>query len=112
MITKSEYTAYNAHGDADYIEADRIAGRKALAQALKTAANNDDRRVLSAEMAFTDAAHYQRLAGFDGIDVYARELALRNTEFYRMRARLLLTERTDAEINTACVALLKKAAAQ
>jgi hypothetical protein len=63
----------------------------ALARAPKTAENNDDRRVLSAASAYTDAAHYERLAQLDGLDDYAREFALRNAE---------------------CVALLKKAAAQ
>jgi hypothetical protein len=102
MITKSEYIAYSAHGCADYIEADRIQGRKALARALKTATNNGDRRVLSAEMAFTDAAHYQRLSQLDGLDEHAREFALHNVDFCRLRGRLLLPERTDEQINEAC----------
>lgn len=112
MITTSEYDAYAAHGCADYTDADRLQGRIALARALKTATNNDDHRVLSAEMAFTDAAHYERLSGFVGLDDYAREFATTNADFYRLRGTLLLSECTEAQINEACVALLNKAAAQ
>jgi hypothetical protein len=107
MITKSEYDAYSAHGCADYIEADRIQGRRALAQALKTATNNDDRRVLCAEMAFTEAAHYERLSTFDCIDDYAREFALAKIEICNLRGTLLLTDCTDEQINDTCLALLR-----
>lgn len=108
MIKKSEYEAYSAQGCADYIEADRIQGRVALAQALKTATNNDDHRVISAEMAFTDAAHYARLAKFSGLDYYARSFALLNVDFCNLRGTLLLTERSSAQINDECMALYKQ----
>jgi hypothetical protein len=112
MITKSEYDAYAAHGCANYIEVDRQHAAALLAEALKTATNTRENRVDCARLAFETAAHYERLAQFDGLDEYAREFAHTNIGFYTLRGTLLLTDCTDAEINDACTRLLKKTATQ
>lgn len=83
-----------------------------LVDALKTATNKAEHRVLSAQLAFEIAAHYQRLAKFDDLDDFARSFALRNIDFHKLRGTLLLTGRTDEQINTACATLLKQPAQQ
>ena len=110
MITKSEYDTYNAHGCANYIEADRQHAAAMLADALETATNTSENRVDCARLAFETAAHYQRLSRLDGLDDYAREFALTNIDFYKLRGALLLSECSEKQINEACTNLLKKAA--
>lgn len=112
MITKSEYDTYAAHGCANYIDADRLHAAAMLAEALQTATDTREHRVDCARLAFETAAHYERLSRFDGLDDYAREFALTNIEFYKLRGTLLLSEYSEKQINEACTNLLKKAAAQ
>jgi hypothetical protein len=108
MITEAEYKIFNAHGCADYTGEDEAKGRVALAHALETATNTDEQRVASAQTAFTHAAHYARLAKFPGINDYAFSYAQESVEFWNLRARLLLTERTASQIKGECKALLRK----